>query len=158
MKRTLLAPALLLALACGTAQAELVTIRYNFPEHAGIAYTYGYFGGERGPTTGHILSTTLVMNYTTTGEQDAANLYLTFDVPTYDGIETHIGLTGADLGWSGQGTFHYGFTSEDFNGEIREGRFGSQFDGGGTFTDSYIEFLVDADPIDPIFFDGFEEF
>ena len=155
MIRYLLAGAF--ALTTGVASAEIVTIRYDFPETAGLALTYGYFGGERGPTTGHILSTTLVIDYTTTGTQNAADFYFTFDIPTYDGQETHIGLTGADLGWSGQGNFTYSFeASELYNGEIRPGRFGAEFDGGGAFTDSYIEFVVDADPLDPVFSDGFE--
>jgi len=145
-----------LALASGAANAELVTVRYNFPNIANYAVTWGYFGGERGPTTGHIVSTTLVIDYTTTGTQDAADFYFTFDVPTLDGQETHIGLTGADLGWSGQDEFTYTFTSDLYNGEIREGRFGAEFAGGGAFTDSYVEFLVEADPIDPIFGDGFD--
>lgn len=144
------------ALASGAASAELVTIRYDFPERANYAFTWGYFGGERGPTSGKILSTTLVIDYTTTGTDDAADFYFTFDVPTLDGQETHIGLTGADLGWSGQGEFTYTFTSDLYNGEIRTGRFGAEFSGGGAFTDSYVEFLVDADPIDPVFGDGFD--
>jgi hypothetical protein len=155
MIRYLLASAF--ALTTGAASAEIVTVRYDFPETAGIALTYGYFGGERGPTTGHILSTTLVIDYTTTGTQDAADFYFTFVVPTSDGQETFIGLTGADLGWSGQGNFTYSFEdSELYNGTIREGRFGAEFDGGGALTNSYIEFVVDADPLDPVFSDGFD--
>jgi hypothetical protein len=146
-----------LALAATAANAEIVTVRYNFPDHAGLALTYGYFGGERGPTTGTILSTTLVVNYTTTGDQDAANFYLTFDVPVIGAPQEHIGLTGTDLGWSGLGTFNYTFTNDQYNGTIREGRFGAEFDGGGELTDSYIEFTVDADPLDPIYADSFEE-
>src|SRR4051812_19170770 len=146
------------ALASTAASAELVTVRYDFPPTAGIALTWGYFGGERGPTTGHILSTTLVIDYTTTGDQDAADFYFTFDVPTLDGAETHIGLTGTDLGWSGSGEFTYTFTNDLYNGEIRQGRFGAEFSGGGAFTDSYLEFLVEADAIDPIFSDGFDTF
>jgi hypothetical protein len=151
--------ATLLALAAGTANAEIVTVRYDFPATAGNSFLWGYFGGERGPTTGHILSTTLVINYATTGTLDAADFYFTFDVPTYDGVQTWIGLNGVDLGWSGQDTFQYSFTSEDFNGEIRPGRFGAELAGGGTLTDSYIEFVVDADPLEPtdeLFWDGFE--
>lgn len=155
MIRYLLAGAF--ALTSGAASAEIVTVRYDFPDTAGYSFTWGWFGGERGPTTGHILSTTLVIDYTTSGAQDAADFYFTFDVPTLDGQETHIGLTGADLGWSGVGNFAYSFeNSELYNGEIRTGRFGAEFDGGGAFADSYIEFVVDADPIDPIYADGFE--
>jgi hypothetical protein len=146
-----------LALAAGSANAELVTVRYDFPQHANLALTWGFFGGELGPLTGHIVSTTLHVDYTTAGDQDAAEFYLTFDVPTYDGAQTHIGLTGTDLGWSGAGHFTYGFdASHDFDGEIRPGRFGAEFAGGGTLTDSYIEFVVDADLPDPIYADGFD--
>lgn len=157
-----LALAATLALAAGSANAELVTIRYDFPTSANNSFLWGYFGGERGPTTGHILSTTLVISgFTTTGTQDAADFYFTFDVPTYDGEQTWIGLNGVDLGWSGQGSFDHSFTSEIYNGEIREGRFGAEISGGGgTFAgESYIEFLVDADPLEPadeVFLDGFE--
>ncbi len=155
MTRLALAAALLLA--AGSASAELVTIRYDLPETASYSLLWGYFGGERGPTTGEILSTTLVINYTTTGTQDAADFYFTFDVPAL-GEQTWIGLTGTGLGWSGQGTFEYSFTSEDYNGIIREGRFGAELSGGGAL-EAYIEFLVDADPlapVDEVFLDGFD--
>lgn len=79
-------------------------------------------------------------------------------MPTFDGTETHIGLTGTELGWSGIGSFDHSFTTDAYNGEIRPGRFACELDGGGEFVGaSYIEFLVDADPIDPIFADEFEE-
>ena len=154
---TRLALAAALALAAGSAHAELVTVRYDFPDHATMSLLWGYFGGDRGPTTGEILSTTLVIDYTTSGAQDAADFYFTFDVPAL-GEQTWIGLTGTDLGWSGQGSFHYEFTSEDFNGTIREGRFGAELSGGGAL-DAYIEFLVDADPLPPVddvFREGFD--
>jgi hypothetical protein len=146
-----------LALASGSASADRVTVRYDFPGIANYALTWGYFGGDLGPITGHIVSTTLHIDYTASGDDDAADFYFTFDVPTYDGTETHIGLTGADLGWSGHGEFTYVFDdSALYNGEIRPGRFGAELAGGGAFTDSYIAFEVDADPIDPIFADSFE--
>ena len=153
-----IALATFLTLAASSASAELVTIRYDFT--GGVAnreLMWGYFGGERGPTTGRILSTTLVItDYTTTGTQDAADFYFTFDVPT-DSATQHIGLTGAELAWSGLGSFSHTFTSDAYNGQIREGRFASETSGGGEFVgDTYIEFLVDADPLDPIYMDGFE--
>ena len=154
---TRLALAATLLFAAGAANAELVTIRYDLPDTATNSLLWGYFGGERGPTTGEILSTTLFIRYTTTGTQDAADFYFTFDVPAL-GEQTWIGLTGTDLGWSGQDTFEYGFTSEDYNGVIREGRFGAELSGGGAL-DAYIEFLVDADPLPPVdevFLDGFD--
>jgi hypothetical protein len=154
-----IALAALFALVSGSASAEIVTIRYDFT--GGIAnreLMWGYFGGERGPTTGRILSTTLVItDYTTTGTQDAADFYFTFDVPT-DSATQHIGLTGTELAWSGLGSFSHALTSDAYNGQIREGRFASESSGGGEFVgDTYVEFLVDADPLDPIFADAFEQ-
>lgn len=144
-------------LAAATAQAEPVVWRFDFPESATSAYTFGYFGDDQGPFTGRIVGTTLVIHYTTEDAQDAAEFYYTFDVPTLDGAETHIHVEGADQGWSGQGTFDYVIENTDrFNGTIREGRFGTEMAGGGAFTDSYIEFTVDAEPRDPVFADGFE--
>lgn len=144
-------------LGAATARAEPAVWRFDFPDFATSAYTFGYFGDEEGPFTGRIISTTLVIHYTTQDAQDAANFYYTFDVPTLDGTETHIHVEGADQGWSGQGTFDYVIENTDrFNGTIRTGRFATEMDGGGAFTDSYIEFTVDAEPRDPIFDDGFE--
>ena len=63
-----------LALASASASAELVTVRYDFPDRANYAMTWGFFGGELGPVTGHIVSTTLHIDYTTSGDQDAADI------------------------------------------------------------------------------------
>lgn len=156
MFRTSLAIALALAVAA-PAHAEILVRRTDFPDTASYEFMFGYFGDENGPITGRIIGTTLVIHYTTSGTQDAADFYYTFDVPVLDAAESHIGLSGADLGWSGQGTFHYVLENSDlYNGTIRPGRFATEMAGGGAFTDSYIEFTIDADPRDPIFDDGFE--
>lgn len=159
MTRATLAAFLALASALGaaTAQAEPAVWRFDFPAFATSAFTFGYFGDDEGPFTGRIVGTTLVIHYTTEDAQDAAEFHYTFDVPTLDGAETHIHLEGADQGWSGQGTFDYVIENSDrFNGTIRTGRFATEMDGGGRFTDSYIEFTIDAEPRDAIFDDGFE--
>lgn len=157
MLRASLAAGLALAFAASSAHAEILVRRVDFPETASYAFTFGYFGDENGPITGRIIGTTLVIHYTTEGTQDAADFYYTFDVPVLDAPETQVRLEGVDLGWSGQGTFDYVIENTDrFNGTIREGRFGTEMAGGGRFTDSYIEFTVDADVRDPIFADDFE--
>lgn len=151
---------LVLAIAIGaatsTVSAEIRTVRFDFPSAATYSFTYGYFGGDE-PIEGTILSTTLVItDYTTGAGQDAADFDMTFDVPTYSAT-TWIHLNGADLGWSGQGRFSHTFTTEAYNGEIRPGRFGAEFTGGGEFAgESYLEFTVDALPGDEIFWDSFE--
>lgn len=146
-----------LALGFATAHAATVTVRYDFPNYANSELMYGYFGGDE-PITGQIVSTTLVIQgYTTTAGQDAADFYFGFDVPTYDGEDQMITVNGADIGWTGVGSFEYTFTSEVYNGTIRPGRFAAEFFGGGEFVgESYLEFVVEADPVDPIFDDGFD--
>ncbi|CAN0569807.1 unnamed protein product, partial [Laminaria digitata] len=102
------------------ASAEIIDVRYNFPTNVNSAVLYGYFGGDA-PVTGSIISTTLLIEgYTTTGSNDASNFLLAFDVPVLDSVSSQIRLLGSDLGWSGAGSFSHGFTSDDFNGVIRE--------------------------------------
>lgn len=147
----------LLLLVSQVARADTLVWRFDFFPEATYSYLWGWFGDERGPFTGTITSTTLVMNdYVTTGGIDAADFYFTFDVPTL-GPESHIGLTGAELGWSGTGPFSHTFTTDLYNGEIRGGRFGAEVFGGGTFTgDFHIEFTVEGFPPDPLFTDSFD--
>lgn len=137
-----------LGLGASRAASEIVEVRYDFPTIAGTSLLYGYFGGDE-PLEGHIISTTLVIeNYTVTAPRDAAEFYLTFDVPVIEATSTQIRLLGTDLGWSGVGSFSHSFTSDDYNGVIRPGRFGAEFDGGGTFVgDAYISFTVDTTPV-----------
>lgn len=157
MLRAPLAACLALGLLTAPAGAETLVRRIDFPDTASYAFTFGYFGDEDGPIAGRIVGTTLVIHYTTEVPQDAADFYYTFDVPVLDAAESSIHLEGADLGWSGQGSFDYVIENTDrFNGTIREGRFGTELAGGGRFTDSYIEFVIEAEPRDPIFDDGFE--
>jgi len=138
----------LAALSPGQARAEILTVRYDFPAFAGTSVLWGYFGGDHGPLEGNIILTELVIeNYTVAAPLDAANFSLGFDVPVLDAASTHIGLLGSDIGWSGTGSFSTSFVSTDFNGEIRPGRFGAEFDGGGTFVgQAYILFTVDTVP------------
>jgi hypothetical protein len=149
MNRTLTAAVLPAIAALATpAAAEIITVRYDFPSTASISLDWFYFGADHGPVTGWITSTSVVIeNYTTTGAQDAANFSMSFAVPVLDADDTAVVLNGADLGWSGSGSFSHSFTSPDFNGEIRPGRFGAEFQGGGTFAgQAYIEFTVDTVP------------
>jgi MYXO-CTERM domain-containing protein len=138
--------ALTAALIAAHAQADILTVRYDFPEHAGTSLLYGFFGGDHGPLEGAIISTTVVIeSYVVGAGLDAADFDMGFDVPVLDAAQTQLSLTGVDLGWSGVGSFSHSFTSTDFNGLIRPGRFGAEFDGGGTFAgDAYVEFTVDT--------------
>lgn len=147
----------LLLFASSGASADTLTWRFDYPKYVNNSFLFGSFGDESGPFTGNIVSTKVVFDgYTTTGEIDAADFYYTFDVPAL-GKESHVYLSGADLGWSGHGPFSHSFTTDMYNGEIRAGRFGSEYAGGGTFSgDAYIEFTIEGLRADPIFADSFD--
>ncbi|PZQ19835.1 MAG: hypothetical protein DI564_00915 [Rhodanobacter denitrificans] len=142
--------------ASSAARAAELTWRFDLPPVANMSFLWGWLGDDFGPFTGEVTSTKVVFIYTTEGDQDAADFYFTFDVPTLSD-QTWVHFTGKDLGWSGTGTFKLEFNSTDFNGEIRPGRFGAEMTGGGAFTDSYIELTIDGERADPIYFDGFDE-
>lgn len=127
---------------------EIVEVRYDFPTNVNTSFLFGYFGGDQ-PVEGNIISTTLVIqNYLVLDGNDAINFYLTFDVPVVDSAATQIRLLGDELDWSGTGSFSHSFTTDDYNGSIRPGRFGAEFAGGGTFVgDAYVSFTVDTNPV-----------
>jgi len=128
------------------AQSEILDVRYDFPSSAGISFDWFFFGGDHGPVTGSVISTSLVIeNYAVSAPLDASNFLMTFDVPVLDSVSEQVFLTGESLGWSGTGSFSHSFTTDDYNGVIRPGRFGAQWIGGGTFVgDAFINFTVDT--------------
>lgn len=79
------------------------------------------FGGEiLGATIaeGRIIGTHFEITFTTSGQFNAADLGLTLIMPIQPeslGVAT-LGFTGADAGWSGQGTFTYSIDTNDLNG------------------------------------------
>jgi len=62
---------------------------------------------------------------------DAANFFtdLSFPIEPFPGNENAIVLTGADLGWSGSGTFHYFEETTRFNGTFVSARYGGETPG-----------------------------
>jgi len=136
----------LLASLSSSTNAQILDVRYDFPSNAGISFDWFFFGGDLGPVTGSVTSTTLVIeNYMVASPVDASDFLMTFDVPVLDSVSEQVYLTGESLGWSGDGSFAHSFITDDFNGVIRPGRFGAQWLGGGTFVgEAYIEFTVDT--------------
>lgn len=64
---------------------------------------------------------------------DAANFFtdISFPIEPFPGNENAIVLTGADLGWSGSGTFHYFEETTRFNGTFISARYGGETPGEG---------------------------
>lgn len=69
-----------------------------------------------------VISTRVVIGFTTTGDFDAGALVLQLTSPIA-GSPTGgtLLLSGADLGWSGQGTFQADFVTDSLNGAIPSG-------------------------------------
>jgi hypothetical protein len=142
--RTLIAGAAL-ATACTAAAADVYTVDF-FPE---LPQTHGlqqllFVPGFVDPNFegGTITNTRLVISFTT-GTLDSGQPFnaadLTFllagNVP--DSPAGFWLVTGADLGWSGQGTFNADISTADFNGTVEPGRW--QWDLSGAFGDEEIE-------------------
>lgn len=78
------------------------------------------FGGEVlgiGPEGGQIIGASLDVTFTTAGSFDAANLGVWLYLNLHEG-GTAFGFSGAELGWSGQGTFTASLNSRALNGHI----------------------------------------
>jgi len=69
---------------------------------------------------GEVVGTHFEITFTTSGNFDAANLGVSLVMPIlpdHFGF-TSLGFTGADAGWSGQGTFTYSIDTDALNGTL----------------------------------------
>lgn len=79
-----------------------------------------------GPSTGTVTNTRLVIDFTTQNNFDAADLTILLVVPV-TAAEPGGGfwfITGEDLGWSGQVTFHADISTNMINGSLNPGLWG----------------------------------
>lgn len=127
------------ALIAGAAQGAVYTVDF-FPSGEQIDNTIMFrFLGPSGVT---IEETRLVAEFTTAADFQAENLVLLLVAPGAG--EGFIFLTGADLGWFGQGTFSVDRAFDDLNGVTQPGLWGFEIFGegdgllaySGTFSDS----------------------
>jgi hypothetical protein len=124
-------PALALFAASSALAQQSQTVTFPFPdqplENYGVEALYGWFGDDA--VGGQITSSRLYLSFQTAGDMDAARFHTQFVVPTL-GDNSVWELTGADLGWSGQGTFSAMIETSEFNGEVRAGKYSWILDGG----------------------------
>ncbi len=129
MPRITIAALLVLAASASAQQSQTVT--FSFPdqslENYGVEALYGWFGEDA--VGGQITSSRLYLKFETAGNFDAALFHTQFVVPTL-GDHYVWELTGADLGWKGQGTFSAMIETDDFNGTVRAGKYSWILDGG----------------------------
>ena len=119
LKALSLAAPLLLAPAVASADEVLVVDFFpELPQHNGIQQLRFI-----GPDSGTITNTRLVVNFTTLDGFDAADLtiLLAGHVMPDDPNGGFWFITGADLGWSGQGEFSADVSTDDLNGVIVPG-------------------------------------
>ena len=105
-----------------------------------------------GPTEGTITDVRLNVDFTTAAGFDAKDLTILFVAPVATEGNFWF-ITGEDLGWTGQGTFHANVSTSEMNGELQPGLWandiGSLLDPpaySGTFSDTS-HFEVDITPV-----------
>ncbi len=122
--------AILLA-ACSAVAQQSQTVTFPFPdqplENYGVESLYGWFGEDA--VGGQITSSRLYLKFETAGGFDAALFHTQFVIPTLADNSVWE-LTGADLGWSGQGQFAAMIETDDFNGTVRSGKYSWILDAG----------------------------
>jgi len=138
---SVISAAVLLAVA---ASASAETATFNFAQ-VGSSYSAVLFGDD--PLVGKkITSARIYLDVESFPGSDAANFYTdnSFPIEPDPGNTNAIVLVGADLGWSGSGTFHYFEETTRFNGTFIAARYGGETTGenfDGTVLDtSRIEF------------------
>src|SRR5690606_27663411 len=103
--------------AASAAQAQ-TTIEWIFAD-PGTSFTGFIFPGD--PRIGQqVVSTRIYLDMRVYDGSDAANLDLdwTFPIAPDAGASAVLAISGAALGWSGSGDFHYFLETTGFNGTI----------------------------------------
>ena len=111
------------ALVCARASAQPFVVDF-FPDETEINHTIQL--RFIGPGEGRITQTRLFIDFTTAAGFDARDLTLQLVTPVTpdDPNGGFWFLTGEDLGWSGQGTFHAQLATNMVNGQLNPGLWG----------------------------------
>lgn len=132
MKKSVLSIGVVSLLALpALAGTETVVFEFGDGEvSGGWARLYGGFGGFDNVGK-QIVETRIIVDFEPTDGFDVADFYSGFAVPVLldnpDNSE-YMQLWGQELGWSGtSGHFTLNITTTDYNGIVREGRFGWEF-------------------------------
>ncbi len=142
----------LLALLVGSlaASSHAATITFNF---APVGNSYLAFLPGDSPAVGkEVTSAKIVLDVESFPGSDAANFFtdIGFPIAPFAGHEGGLALVGADLGWSGAGTFRYFEETTRFNGTFISTRFGAETPGqdfdGAILDGSRIEFTYVPEP------------
>ncbi len=141
----------------------VLTFGIATPAFAGEPYVIDFFPeGQQinntiqlrflGPGEGTITGVRLNVDFTTAAGFDAKDLTIQLVAPVAEDGNFWF-LTGEDLGWTGQGTFHANVNTAEMNGALHPGLWGNDIGSlldppaySGTFSDAS-HFEVDIDPV-----------
>lgn len=103
---------------CGRPAAafQVQTERFDLPTQPlsifGLQFTIDYLG----PPSGTIVGARAELHYTTSGSLASEDILISFQAPS-EGVPVWE-ISGAELGWSGIGTFHANISTDVLNGVI----------------------------------------
>ncbi len=134
------AVALIGAAACG-ASADTKTFLFA---QQGQAYS-AFLPGDDPVIGQEIAFARIYLDVESFPGSDAADFFtdISFPIDPFPGKTSALSLFGADLGWSGEGTFHYFIETTDFNGLFISRRFGAE-----TFSDTFKGRILDGSRIE----------
>lgn len=131
-------------IAASAARADVGTFYF-----AQVGQSYSAFLPSDDPLIGQeIILARIYLDVDIFPGSDAANFFtdISFPIEPLPGGESALVLTGADLGWSGAGTFHYFLETTAYNGTFISRRFGAETPGmdfdGEILNGSRIEFIT----------------
>ncbi|MCC6677257.1 MAG: hypothetical protein IT436_08935 [Phycisphaerales bacterium] len=135
-------------LAAPAARADVATFYF-----AQVGQSYSAFMPSDDPLVGQeVVLARIYLDVESFPGSDAANFFtdISFPIEPAPGGTSALALTGADLGWSGSGTFNYFIETTEFNGVFIPRRYGAEtpgFEFDGLILDgSRIEFITVPGP------------
>jgi len=105
-----------ISITCPVLAADIETTVFDITSASLSIFGVQFASDYLGPATGEIVETRAELTYENPGPLDATDLIITFQAPS-EGVPVWQ-FTGADLGWSGTGTFEASLTTDELNGII----------------------------------------
>jgi hypothetical protein len=138
MSRSVLPWAVAVASSAAAAPALADTVEFHFAQ---VGNSFSAFMSGDDPLVGkEIVSARIYLTVESFPGSDAANFWtdITLPIEPFDGNTNFLYLSGADLGWSGEGTFVYEVETTMLNGHFVAARWGGEtpgFDFDGVIVD-----------------------
>lgn len=131
LKRLLCSALLALSSAGPVFAADTIEIYYPMPR---IGLAFSYFGMGFNDEDGNfvslagqqIVSSRVVLDFTPDPGVDVANLHMDITVPVTGAPSQFFGVLGTQMIETTPGTWHYELTTDQHNGTVYAGRFGSE--------------------------------